>query len=98
MTTELGLNLAGVERVLELEAQLAETRARVEQLELQALQAKVRLAKELEEMRRSFRAELVPYRGKTDVVRAIDVSSPFAPTVRPARPQDGPSERRGSDG
>jgi MerR family transcriptional regulator/heat shock protein HspR len=98
MTTELGLNLAGVERVLELETQLAETRARIEQLELQALQAKVRLARELEEMRRSFRAELVPYRGKTDVVRAIDVSSPFAPTARPPRPQDGPSERRGSNG
>jgi MerR family transcriptional regulator, heat shock protein HspR len=98
MTTELGLNLAGVERVLELEAKLAESRARVEQLELQALQAKVRLAKELEEMRRSLRAELVPYSGKTDVVRAIDVSSPFAPTVRPSRPQDGPPERRGSNG
>jgi MerR family transcriptional regulator/heat shock protein HspR len=98
MTTDSGLNLAGVERVLELEAQLAETRARVERLELQALQTEVRLAKELEEMRRSVRAELVPYRGKTDVVRAIDVSSPFAPRVRPPRPQDGPDERRGSNG
>jgi MerR family transcriptional regulator, heat shock protein HspR len=87
MTSDLGLNLAGVERVLELEAQLAETRTRIEELELQALQAKVRLAKELEEMRRSFRAEVVPYRGGTDVVRAVDVSSPF-----------GRSERRRSNG
>jgi MerR family transcriptional regulator/heat shock protein HspR len=98
MTTDLGLNLAGVERVLELEAKLAETRARVEQLELQALQAKVRLAKELEQMRRSLRAELVPYRGGTDVVRAVDVSSPFGPRVRRARSQDGPPERSGSNG
>ena len=33
--------------------------ARIEELELQALHAQVRLAEELEEVRRSFRAELV---------------------------------------
>ena len=98
MTTELGLNLAGVERVLSLEAQVAEMHARIERLELQALQAKVRLAKELEEVRRSFRAELVPYRGRTEMVRAVDVSSPFGLTVRPARGRsDEPSQRRGSN-
>jgi MerR family transcriptional regulator/heat shock protein HspR len=100
MTTKLGLNLAGVERVLQLEAELGELHSRVEQLELQALQAKVRLAKELEEMRRSFRAELVPYQGGTDVVRAVDVSRPFGLTVRPerARTRGRPPERRGPDG
>jgi MerR family transcriptional regulator, heat shock protein HspR len=100
MTADLGLNLAGVERVLELESQLAELHSRVEELELQALQAKVRLAKELEELRRSFRAELVPYQGRTDVVRAVDVSPPFGLTVRPdrARTGGGRSERRGSNG
>ena len=37
---------------------------RIEEIELEALQAQVRLAEELEEVRRSFRAELaVPYRG-----------------------------------
>jgi MerR family transcriptional regulator/heat shock protein HspR len=73
MTTDLGLNLAGVERVLELEAQVDEMHARIEDLELQALHAQVRIAEELEQVRKSFRAELaVPYRGG-ELVRASDV-------------------------
>ena len=62
MTAELGLNLAGVERVLRLEEEIDDMHARIEEIELQALQAQVRLAEELEQVRRSFRAELVPYR------------------------------------
>jgi MerR family transcriptional regulator/heat shock protein HspR len=78
MTAELGLNLAGVERVLRLEAEIEGMHARIEQIELEALQAQVKLAEELEAVRRSFRAELaVPYRGGTDLVRAADVRSPF---------------------
>ena len=78
MTAELGLNLAGVERVLELEAELERMHARIEELELQALHAQVQLAEELEEVRRSFRAELtVPYRGGAELVRAADARSPF---------------------
>jgi len=44
----------------------------------------VRLAQELEEVRRSFRAELtVPYRGGLELVRAADARSPFSnPTKR----------------
>ena len=72
MTAELGLNLAGVERVLDLEAEIETMHARIEEIELQALRAQVRLAEELEEVRRSFRAELtVPYRGG-ELVRAAD--------------------------
>ena len=59
LTADLGLNLAGVERVLEQEAELERMHARIEELELQALHAQVQLAEELEEVRRSFRAELV---------------------------------------
>jgi MerR family transcriptional regulator, heat shock protein HspR len=85
MTAELGLNLAGVERVLDLELQIDEMHARIEEIELQALQAQVRLAEELEQVRRSFRAELaVPYRGGLELVRAADVKSPFR--SRPTRP------------
>jgi MerR family transcriptional regulator/heat shock protein HspR len=81
MTAELGLNLAGVERVLELEALIDEMHARIEELELQALRAQVQLAQELEEVRRSFRAELmVPYRGG-ELVRASEARSPFRPPV-----------------
>jgi MerR family transcriptional regulator, heat shock protein HspR len=73
MTAELGLNLAGVERVLDLERQLEKMNSRIEQLELEALEAEANLAEQLEEVRRSFRAELaVPYRGG-ELVRMADI-------------------------
>jgi MerR family transcriptional regulator/heat shock protein HspR len=78
MTADLGLNLAGVERVLRLEQEIESMQARIEAIELEALHAQVRLANELEEVRRSFRAELtVPYRGGLGLVRAADARSPF---------------------
>lgn len=76
MTAELGLNLAGVERVLDLEAEIERMHARIEELEVQALHAQVELAERLEEVRRSYRAELVPYRGGREIVRAADVRPP----------------------
>jgi MerR family transcriptional regulator/heat shock protein HspR len=77
MTADLGLNLAGVERVLKLEAQVDAMHSRIEELEREALRAQVRLAEELEQLRRSFRAELtIPYRGG-ELGRAADVKSPF---------------------
>ncbi len=90
MTADLGLNLAGVERVLDLEAEVQDMHARIEELEVQALRAQVELAERLEEVRRSFRAELtVPYRGGTDIVRAADVRSAFGSTVRRTRGSNG---------
>lgn len=89
MTAELGLNLAGVERVLDLEREIEGMHERIEQLEVQALQAQVRMAEELERVRRSFRAELVPARqGKLELVRADDARSPFQliPKRRPPAP------------
>jgi MerR family transcriptional regulator, heat shock protein HspR len=78
MTADLGLNLAGVERVLSLEREIQTMHERIERIELEALHAKVRLAEELEAVRRSFRAELtVPYRGGLELVRAADARSPF---------------------
>lgn len=77
LTAELGLNLKGVERVLELESQIGSLHARIEELELQALRTQVELAEELEKVRRSFRAELVPYRNGNQIVRAADARSPF---------------------
>jgi MerR family transcriptional regulator, heat shock protein HspR len=90
MTAELGLNLAGVERVLDLEKEIERMHERMEKLELEALQAQVRMADELEQVRRSFRAELVPARrAKLEVVRASDARSPF-PTLPPRNKNNGP--------
>jgi MerR family transcriptional regulator, heat shock protein HspR len=89
MTAELGLNLAGVERVLELETRIDEMHERVAELEQITLHAEARLAQELEDVRRSFRAELtVPYRGGA-LVRAVDARSPFGALRARARDQRG---------
>jgi MerR family transcriptional regulator/heat shock protein HspR len=67
MTAELGMNLAGVERVFELEEQLEAASAKVRRLERRArdLQQEV---ERLEELRRSLRAEIVPYVGGGEIV------------------------------
>ena len=78
MTAELGLNLAGVERVLALELELDAARAQLAQLEHAAELARLEMAAELDRVRRSFRAEIVPYvAGSTDLVRQGDARSPF---------------------
>ena len=58
MTAELGLNLAGVERVLELEEQLGRARRRADQLEHELGVIKTKL----EEAERRLKGEMVPYR------------------------------------
>ena len=70
MTSELGLNLAGVERVLELEQQLERATRRLQDLESRSAQMRAEMEREIEAVRRSFRAEIVPYRGTTDLVPA----------------------------
>ena len=73
MTTELGLNLAGVERVLALEEQLELTRHKLEQLEQQSSEARAEMEIELAAAQRTLRGELVPVRrSSTEVVRAAD--------------------------
>jgi MerR family transcriptional regulator, heat shock protein HspR len=76
MTSELGLNLAGVERVLELEEQLERATRRLEALERRSAEMRKEMEDELERVRRSFKAEIVPYRANTDLVPAKDVRPP----------------------
>lgn len=86
LTVELGLNLAGVERVLELEAQIEGMRAEMARLEEDAERAQLELAEELELVRRSFRAELVPVqRIGTDLIRRADAQRTVfrVPVTRP---------------
>ncbi len=92
MTAELGLNLAGVERVLHLEQEIEDMRARIEEIELEALQAQVRLAEEIEEVRRSFRAELVPSSGSRELVRVADLMKSFNRPMNFRRPQKGSTD------
>ena len=85
MTSELGLNLAGVERVLALEAELEAAHAQLDALEREAEQARVELEAELDRVRRSTSADIVRYTGAgTAMVRAADARSPFRTPGRPA--------------
>src|SRR5215217_9584290 len=61
LTGELGMNLAGVERVFELEDQIERMTKRVRSLEERAEALRAEMEAELEEVRRSFRAEIVRY-------------------------------------
>src|SRR3954451_19859175 len=61
MTSEEGLNLAGVETVLELERQLERLRGDMAKMRKPAAEIESRMAQELERLRKSAGGELVPY-------------------------------------
>ena len=68
LTSDGGMNLAGVEKVFELEAQLARQRRRVAALERRALELEGEIER-LEEVKRSVKAEIVRYEEvSTDLV------------------------------
>jgi MerR family transcriptional regulator, heat shock protein HspR len=72
MTAELGMNLAGVERVFELEQQLETMSRRVAGLEKRAAELGAEVDR-LEKLRRSLRAEIVPYARGGELVRSADL-------------------------
>jgi MerR family transcriptional regulator, heat shock protein HspR len=61
LTSDLGMNLAGVERVFELEEQIERMQRRMRNLERHAQRVQDELQKEVERVRRSLKYELVPY-------------------------------------
>jgi MerR family transcriptional regulator, heat shock protein HspR len=74
MTAEMGMNLAGVERVLELEEKLDSMSRKVAGLERRAQELGAEVQR-LEALRRELRAEIVPYGGGGELVRSADVKS-----------------------
>jgi MerR family transcriptional regulator/heat shock protein HspR len=68
LTSDGGMNLAGVEKVFELEAQLERMRRKVSMLEARAKELQHEIAR-LEEVKRTVKAELVRYEAvSTDLV------------------------------
>ena len=61
LTSELGMNLAGVERVFELEQEVARMRRRLNNIERAAERAQEELRQEIARVRQAAKAELVPY-------------------------------------
>jgi MerR family transcriptional regulator/heat shock protein HspR len=72
MTAELGMNLAGVERVFELEQQLDSMARKVASLRKRADELGAEVAR-LEAVRRELRAEIVPYVRGGELVRHADL-------------------------
>lgn len=64
LTTELGLNLAGVELVLRMEDQLERMQARMERIERQ-------MREELEKVHKQYRRDLVLWRPATQPARRV---------------------------
>ena len=70
LRSELGMSLAGVERVMRLELELSMAEQRVAELERAAGELRQAMREEAERIRKSFRAEIVPYqRGEIVAVR-----------------------------
>jgi MerR family transcriptional regulator/heat shock protein HspR len=61
LTSEMGMNLAGVERVFELEQEMARMTERMQRLQREADRMEQEMRLEIDRIRRSFRFELVPY-------------------------------------
>jgi MerR family transcriptional regulator, heat shock protein HspR len=76
MTNELGLNLAGVEHVLKLEQELERSRRRLDALERRTEELQAEMQAQVEEVRRQYRAELVPLKHTRDILPARDVAPP----------------------
>jgi len=61
LTSEMGMNLAGVERVFELERDLERVTERMARLQREVERMEQEMRTEIERVRRSFRFEMVPY-------------------------------------
>jgi MerR family transcriptional regulator, heat shock protein HspR len=85
--TEEGLNLVGVETVLEMERQLYRLRTELGRVRSRAAETEKRMREEIERVRRSLRADLVPYGAYEpgELVPAKDRPKPFKIPVERGR-------------
>lgn len=94
MTSEEGLNLAGVETVLEMEERVESMRAELEKMRRRTRELEQEMADEVARVRRSLKAEIVPY-GAYDV---IDAQAGQKGRVRiPVERPDGKPQQQSSD-
>jgi MerR family transcriptional regulator, heat shock protein HspR len=78
LTTEVGLNLAGVERVLELERVMDSMQAELDRMRAQAEQLEREMLRRINEVHRSYKRELVRWQPPGEMLRSRD----FKPPVR----------------
>jgi MerR family transcriptional regulator/heat shock protein HspR len=75
LTSEFGLNLAGVERVLSLEEAMESMRGQLEKLKRQAEDMEREMLDQIEAVHRSYRRELVPWEPPGAVLKLKDVKA-----------------------
>ena len=68
LTTDLGLNLAGVEHVLRLQDEVVRMRRRMDRMEREMRAA-------INEVHRQYRRDLVPYKPPTELIRTTWTST-----------------------
>jgi MerR family transcriptional regulator, heat shock protein HspR len=85
LTTELGMNLAGVEKVFELEEEMDRMRRRMCALERQAEKIQQELRSEIDRVRRSMKRELVLYEPPSQSLLAPRGRGVRIPIERPGR-------------
>lgn len=69
MTTEIGMNLAGVEAVLALERDLERMRSEMSAMKRRAEALERAMDQEIARVRQTFRAEMVPWEGERSLLR-----------------------------
>jgi MerR family transcriptional regulator/heat shock protein HspR len=93
MTAEEGLNLAGVETVLDLERELQRARRELGRMRERAATLERKMLEEIERVKRSFRAEIVPY-GAYDAREIIPATQAKRVRIPVKRPSDGRVDRK----
>jgi MerR family transcriptional regulator, heat shock protein HspR len=87
LTSENGLNLAGVEAVLKMEDQVSRMRAELQRMRKRAKELEREMNAEVERVRRSLKAEIVPYGAydTADLVPAEQARPIRIPVNRPKK-------------
>lgn len=84
LTTDVGLNLAGVERVLELEHDMAAMRGQLRRLRREAERMEREMLERIDRVHRSYKHELVPWEPPGEILRTRD-AKPFKIPIQKRR-------------
>jgi MerR family transcriptional regulator, heat shock protein HspR len=88
LTTDLGLNLAGVERVMALEEVMDAMQGELDRMREQAVRLEREMLARIEQIHRSYKRELVPWQPPGQMLRSKD----FKPVrIRVERPENNAS-------
>lgn len=85
LTTEMGMNLAGIERIFELEGELNRARRMLASMEAEMEAMRAQMHVEIDALRRSLSHEIVLYRQPTAAIVKAKDSSAFIPQSRGRR-------------